>query len=462
MSTASESSGDRQKAESFFRHGNEAAQKNNFDYAIQMYREACKLAPQNLQYRQALRGIERRKFNNDPSKVGFLAGARISSIRMRARSARGKGHAGQALEICEEAFVHNPWDVSASREGAEAAEQLGYKALAQWFLESVHPQAGEDADYFRHLARVMELNGHFNAAIHCWEKVRKLDPTDEQARRQVNALSASAAIQKSGLHEALHRPPPGEGSAAPDTDDLKRPTLTPEQRLLKEIQDDPSRAGPYLQLADLLKGQGKLDEAEKVLARAIKAIPDDEFVKTEHADVQIARLTKAIDQWSRQAREHPEDANARAKLEKLQTMRDDYELREFRRRVELNPGDPDLHFQLGQRLARAGKHAEAIAEFQQARSSPALKARALYEAGVAFEADGNPKLAERSFQEALKATDPTDVTAVNALNYRLGRVFEAMGQINKAEEHYNEVAANDYTYLDVAQRLRDLHRNASR
>ena len=46
---------------------------------------------------------------------------------------------------------------------------------------------------------------------------------------------------------------------------------------------------------------------------------------------------------------------------------------------------------------------------------------------------------------------------LNALHYRLGRVAEAQGNTEAAEEHYNEVAANDYTYLDVAQRLRNLN-----
>ena len=35
-------------------------------------------------------------------------------------------------------------------------------------------------------------------------------------------------------------------------------------------------------------------------------------------------------------------------------------------------------------------------------------------------------------------------------------IVEALGNHEGAEEHYNEVAANDYTYLDVAERLRRL------
>ena len=46
---------DRQKAETFFQYGNDAALKGNLDYAIDMYRQACKLVPDNLSYRQASR-----------------------------------------------------------------------------------------------------------------------------------------------------------------------------------------------------------------------------------------------------------------------------------------------------------------------------------------------------------------------------------------------------------------------
>src|SRR5262245_28214417 len=52
------------KARMFFQYGNDAALKANFGYAIQMYQEACKLEPGSLLFRQALRGIERRKFGN--------------------------------------------------------------------------------------------------------------------------------------------------------------------------------------------------------------------------------------------------------------------------------------------------------------------------------------------------------------------------------------------------------------
>ena len=62
--------------------------------------------------------------------------------------------------------------------------------------------------------------------------------------------------------------------------------------------------------------------------------------------------------------------------------------------------------------------------------------------------------------EALALADPGDVTLRNALRYRLGRVCEAQNKLKEAEDFYNEVAAEDYTYMDVAQRLQDLNERA--
>jgi tetratricopeptide (TPR) repeat protein len=445
-----------QKAQSLFQYGNEAAQKGNFDYAIQMYRDACKILPENLLYRQALRGIERRKFHNDPSKVGMLVGARVQPIRLKVKAHKAKGKWLDVLNACEEAFVHNPWDVGSARDAAEAAEALGFKLLAQWYLESVQNEA-KDAEFFRFLAHVHEINASWPKAIAAWERVKKIDPTDENAFRQMNQLSANATIQKAGLGEAIDkRNEPAAVDLAAELEEMKAAKLTPEERLLQTIKEVPDRVGPYLELADLYKNRSQLDEAEKLLGRGLKALPKDNTIRQAYAEVQISRLQRSIAGWTQKAKEQPNDDAVKAKLEQLSTMLNDYEVKEYKRRLSLYPEDLQLHFSLGLRLARGGKHEEAIAAFQQARNSPTLKVQALHQTGLSFEAKNALKLAERTYLDALKSADPADTSTLNALHYRLGRVSEALGNTAAAEEHYNEVAANDYSYLDVAQRLQNL------
>ncbi len=448
----------KKKAMTFFQTGNDAALKANYDYAIQMYREACKLEPSSLIYRQALRGIERRKFNDNPSKVGMLAGARTQPIRVRGRSAKGKGKAAEALDIFEEAFQINPWDTGTARDAAEAALEMGLKPLAMWYMESVITVAN-DAEFFRHAGAVYEENEAWSKAISSWERVKKLAPNDEGASRKINALAASSTIQRAGLGESLAKNDPAAVEKKAQDDalaEMKVPQLSPEERWQKEIKENPTHIGPYLQFADHLKTKNKLDDAEKVLARGLKAVPDDVALQFSYAEVQIARLNRAIAEYEKRCHDKPDDDASKAKLVQLRKMLVDYEVKEFRRRVTLSPGDAKLHYELGLRLAQSGLHKDAIASFQQARSSALLKVEALYQTGLSFEADGVPKLAERSYSDALKAADAKDTDLMNRLHYQLGRVSEALGNNKSAEEHYNEVAANDYGYKDVAERLRRL------
>ncbi len=448
------------KARTFFQYGNDAALKSNLDYAIDMYKQACKLAPDNLNFRQALRGVQRRKFQNEPSKVGRLVGARNQPIRLRARSARSKENYTYSLEICEDAFSNNPWDVGIAREAAESAEMLGYFPLAQWYLESVQSEATKDAEFFRHAAHVHELCEAWPKAIAAWEAVKRIDPHDEDANRKINGLSASATIKRAKYDDPVEKKEQPSESAeelASQLEKLKQEKLTPEERLQKEIQKDPRQIWPYLELADIFRKRSQLETAEKILGMGIKANPKDPMLLQNYADVQMTRLKRAMEALTKRVAAQPDDVTSKAKLDQLCKLFLDYEIKEYRRRIELNPEDHNLHYLLGVCLAKDGKHGEAIGEFQIAKGSPNLKVQALLQAGLSFEADGRGKLAERTYQEALKAIEPEDTANFNALHYQLGRVNESLGNMEAAEEHYNEVAANDYTYQDVAQRLRNLN-----
>jgi tetratricopeptide (TPR) repeat protein len=454
---------DDKKETTFFQYGNDAARKSNFDYAIAMYRQCCKIAPDNLVYRQALRGSERRKFNNDPSKVGMLVGAKNQPILLRAKSARSKQNFHQALELCEDAFVNNPWDVGAARVAAEAAEGLGLLLVAQWFVESVQAVT-KDVDFLKYSARVHEANESWQKAIVCWELVKKYNPNDQDASRQINAMSASSTIKRAGLDDALDRRADAAKAAADAGESLetklaslKQEQLSPEQRLVKDILADPQAIHAYLDLAEIYRSRNDLEKVEKVLAKGLKANPDDPALTVVLEDTQISRLKRAIESQSQRVIQHPEDTGAKAKLDQLNQMLDKYEVEAHRRRVDRHPEDPKAHYEFGLVLARIGKHDEAIGEFQQARSSPAHKLNALIQAGLSFEANNALKLAERSYKEALKSLEAEDKENFKLLHYRLGRVYEGLSNTESAEEHYNEVAAIDYTYLDVAERLKRLN-----
>ncbi len=448
-----------------FDKGREAALKNNTDYAIDMFTQALKIEPENLNYRSHLRGVMRMRFGNDPAKVGWVSVGKAKKARISVGLAKSRSKWADVLEHCEDVFNHSPWDVGTSRDAAEAAEQLGLLHLAKWYLESVVPQAGEDVAFLKHIGHIYERHEDWERAIACWEKVRRLAPGDEEAMRKSKDLSASETITRSGLDSAIHRVTESKASQEaepPDLEELRRQKLSPEDRLRKEIAEEPHRVGSYLQLSDMLRRSSRLDEAEKVLAAGIASNPSDNLLLEAHADVQIGRLQRAIALFQKKVQENPADVVSHDKLAQFTAKLPEYELKEYRRRVDRRPEDLELRFALGERLRKANQIDAAIAEFQLSRNgnSSTIKVRSLYQLGLCFETKNLPKLAERNYQEALKLADSTDQKFLNELHYRLGRTAEAHGDLRAAEEHYNEVAANDYGYEDVASRLENLNRQA--
>src|SRR3954466_5614665 len=102
MGESSESNPNNKKAQSFFLYGNDAAMKNNYDYAIDMYRSALKLDPGNLVYRQALRGVQRRVYNNEPAKVGRLVGMKTKPMKAGLQASKARGKWIDLLDGCED------------------------------------------------------------------------------------------------------------------------------------------------------------------------------------------------------------------------------------------------------------------------------------------------------------------------------------------------------------------------
>lgn len=462
MSSPSDQANNDDKAKAFFGYGNDAAQKGNDVYAAQMYKEACKIKPDNLVYRQSLRGVQRRKFGNDPSKVGRMVVLKLQGLRVKISLAKNRQKWSDVLDLCEEVFVQSPWDLDASVSAAEAAQNMGLKKISQYLIEAVIPQGEKDERFLRSAAHFEEFAEDFQKAIWCWDKLRALLPADEEARKRVNDLTAKAAIKKSGLQESIDKHQGKAGSSGPerdlppDAEELRGERISPEQRLLKEIEETPERIGPYLSLADHFKHEGRLLEAEQVLAKGVKANPDDSYLQGSYAEIQMMRLRQAIEAFTRKVAKEPLDPEPREKLAQLKVALYKYELKEIRRKVSLATDDFKLRLLLGRKLAEGAKHDEAIAEFQQVRNSPELKVQALLQAGLSFKANGVMKLAERNFEDALRSVDMKDIATLMELHYNLGLLAEHQGNKAIAEEHYNEVAAHDYSFRDVAQRLRKL------
>jgi tetratricopeptide (TPR) repeat protein len=131
--------------------------------------------------------------------------------------------------------------------------------------------------------------------------------------------------------------------------------------------------------------------------------------------------------------------------------------REFQKGVEeqLSEEDADTHFNLGIAYREMGLLPEAIREFQVASRDKDYFVESCSNIGVCYQEQGMWSEAAEWYQKALVAPD-ISVEARQGLRYDLAAAYQSAGDVDQAAGIFEEIAASDPSYRDVADRLSSL------
>ena len=131
------------------------------------------------------------------------------------------------------------------------------------------------------------------------------EPADQRAFGELDDQAGQA-------RRCARRPGRGRGRGRagrdrwkPSSSGSSTSSSRPEQRLVKEIIADPKAVHAYLDLAEIYRRHSDFDKAEKVLAKGLKANPDDPALQAVYEDTQISRLKRAIECQSQRVLQHP-------------------------------------------------------------------------------------------------------------------------------------------------------------
>jgi Flp pilus assembly protein TadD len=128
------------------------------------------------------------------------------------------------------------------------------------------------------------------------------------------------------------------------------------------------------------------------------------------------------------------------------------EIAEFRKRVDMHPGDSALRLQLGKRLVRNDELDAALAEFQKANADSRVSREALFHMAACFQRKGFTDLARKEYQRALEGVTEIDARAKEVL-YNLGSIAESEEDGEEARTYYARVYEVDIGYRDVAAKM---------
>lgn len=459
----------RQRLQQVFDHAQQAATKNDRDYAHDLYTQCLVDDPANLIYLQHFLNNLALKYGNNKTGARFAA-LKSKTSRMALNKAAGKGQWREAFQAACDALKQNPWETATLLDVASAYEEIGGDECQLFVLRWALDTAPKDVTVNRKAAVTLARLGQFDQAISCWRRVELAKPGDEEAAKSISQLSVEKTIQKGGYNqemlgegkasnelEAQMRAKAGqykaEGiSASTASTDREKPDNSKEQALLDAIEAQPAEVDNYVKLSELFSAQNRLREAEEILSRALAASGGDLAIRERLEDAHLRRAQQQVDVAKRKA-EVEKTESAADLARRMAAAANQAELEVYAARAGRNPGNLMLQYELGLRCKRAGKFKEAIQAFQAAREDVRQKAKVQLQLGESFQHIKQFKLALAAYEASIAAADHMQPDTRKLALYRAGVLAIELKELERAEKFLTELAGLDFGYRDVADRL---------
>ncbi|HEX4413916.1 MAG TPA: hypothetical protein VH107_09840 [Lacipirellulaceae bacterium] len=460
----------RQRLQAVFEHGQRSVEKADYDYAYDLYTQCLVEDPANLIYLQHFLGNLAQKYGNNKKGARFAA-LKSKTSRMALNKAAAKGQWRDAFIAACEALRSNPWETSTLLDVAEAYEQIGSDECQLFTLRWALDAAPRDVTVNRKAAETLSRLGQFDQAISCWRRVEQAKPGDEEAGKAISKLSVEQTIQKGGYNQELlqgtaadfqeqeaavrDRVTQSRSDAARATAKIESDKVASgrEKELLAAIESQPSVVTNYLELADVFNAQNRLRETSDILSRALAVSGGGDLhvrEKLEDAHLRQAQNQVIVAQ-KRAEQEKTEESSELAK--RMVSQANQAELEVYAARAARDPGNSLLQYELGLRCKKAGKFKEAIQAFQAARDETRQKALVQLHLGESFQHIRQFKLALSSYEAAVQAADDFQMDTKKIALYRAGVLAADLDDRERAEKHLTQLAAMDFGYRDVAERL---------
>lgn len=449
-----------------FRKGNEAMQAENWDFAVKMYGQSVTFVPENLMYRQVLRGSERKKYKGNGTGAGKIAKLGLIKVRTRIKKARMSKEIDweKIAKAAEDGLLVNPWDAHLNFELGVACRELGCNEIARFALEDAVKNEADNKDYIRTLAALLQGLGEYSASRTLWERVYKLDPTDGEARSKMTHVDAESVMDRGGYEKAdntrdvkqtaydLDRP---QQSKMPESAD--GPGVSAEADIQRAIRKDETNPDNYVKLAALYKSEKRYDEATSTLRTALDVSGGDQNIREFVEDAELDQLRHNFELAREAVRSDGEDGTARKNATGLRKELWQREVTIFESRIERYPKDSHLKFELSKRFMQAKQYPKSIPLLQQCTADKRLECDVLLSLGKCFISVNKESLGRRQLEKVVEIVDSVDRAEIfKEAHYLLGRLCEKAGQHEQAEDHYNEVIGSEYGYRDALARLEKL------
>jgi tetratricopeptide (TPR) repeat protein len=444
----------------------QALELRNYGYVISLVQTVLKETPDFLQGRRVLRKAE---IEATKGKKSFMSGLSPGSMK---GGALVKKDPKAAMELAEKSLETDPYNQAANLLLRDAAMAAGYPEVASFALEILVAGNPKDTKLLHMLAEHYYANGQADKAVDVFAKITELNPADLVALKKGKDAAARSSM-KSGKWE--------EVAASGGSKDYRDLIKDKEQAVSLEQKGRVVKSEEMIdaQLGEMLAEYGSSEEKQKNvdLVRRIAGMYEqkgdlqtalewynytsalmnntDPAVARKASEIELKLLDQSIaefETWLEQYGNAEGAEDVQKQLDDLKARKAESLLSEARKRVERNPTDSLLRFELGEQLLAAGHPTEAIPELQQARKNPSVRLRAMNLLGDCYAQKNMLDFAVRTFSEACKEMAVMD-DLKKEITYKLALLHEKMGDKKAYLERMKEIYDTDYGYKDVAKRV---------
>jgi len=438
-----------------------AMELRNYGYASQLYQSILRPHPEFLLARQLARKAAVAKTSGKKSALGGLSSASFSTMKVQSLVKKDPPAAMEAIEKILEA---DPYSVSANQLLREAALIAKLPDVAEFALETIIQGNPKDTKTMHELAKLYISHAKPSHAVDVYNKILQFVPNDLGAIKGGKDASAAASMQSGGWEK--------EGASYRDLIRNKEEAISLEQKnrvvrsdeivdnliaeLNARLEAEPGNVDVSRRIAELYEQKEDLENAVAWYSYAVElANNTDPGLIRKVADLRIKQYDASLVQFEEYLAANPdapEIETTKAQLEDIRKERAKLLLADAKTRVERNPTDLQVRFELGEIYVNTGLYKEAITELQKARQNPSVRLKAMNLLGRCYTERGMFDMAAETFATAASELSQMD-SIKKEIVYNLGCVYEKMGQTDKSIDCMKQIYSVDASYRDVEERV---------
>ena len=438
-----------------------AIELRNFGYAIDLLQNLLKQEPEFLTARQVLRRAEVTRAKTE--KKGFFNISTAPLAVMKAQRELKKDPT-KTIELVEKVLEMGPYNLQANMLLKDAAVAADYPEIAIFAMETLLENDPRDVKVLHELGRLYHQYKQSDKAVEIYNRISEIDPVDLEAVKLGKDAAARASMKQGGWNEAeSYRDLIKDKEVAVSLEQQGRIQLSGES-LEQQINETFALHEAAPENVDLAKRLGVLhdqkDDLEGAIAWCQYAVDltnrTDPGLVRKVTDLKMKQLERRIHDDEQYLAEHgsgaEQFAEKVAEFEAAKRQRAEILIEDARKRLDRNPTDLQLRYELGEHLTHAGQFRDALPELQRARQNPNARLKAMNLLGQCYRELGMLDLAAKQLDDAAREMMVMDAVKKEIV-YNLGLVYEQMGDSARYIEAMKKIYEADYGYRDVAARV---------